>query len=94
MSLYKITYTRKYKSSLKKVVRHKDFDSATFEKVTDTLARGEKLIARHRDHQLTGTLKEFRECHVQNDLLLVYQKHDHVLVLLLVDIGSHASLFG
>ena len=48
---------------------------------------------RYRDHQLKGNFKEYRECHIQNDILLMYQKIDDVLILLLVNIGSHAELF-
>ncbi len=35
-----------------------------------------------------------RECHIQGDLLLVYKIEQGVLVLALLDIGSHAYLFG
>lgn len=60
----------------------------------DALASGKKLDARYLDHQLSGELEDYRECHIKNDLLLVYQKHDNILILLLVDIGSHSQLFG
>lgn len=52
------------------------------------------LPAQYRDHQLTGSLKDYRECHVRSDILLVYQIHQNELVLLLVDIDSHSDLFG
>ena len=28
-----------------------------------------------------------------NDILLMYQKHENILVLLLVDLGTHDDLF-
>lgn len=92
--MYVIVTTSRYRSSFKRISRQKDFNRKALEKVIDALARGEKLAPRYHDHQLSGTLKEFRECHVQNDLLLVYQKHDNLLILSLVDIGTHSSLFG
>jgi len=49
---------------------------------------------RNRDHALSGEWHGYRECHIKGDLLLVYQIHDDVLVLVLVDIGSHPQLFG
>ena len=58
-----------------------------------TLARGDTLPLNRCDHQLTGELKQYRECHVKNDILLVYQKHEDILVLLLVDLGTHEDLF-
>ena len=33
------------------------------------------------------------ECHIQHDLLLVYEIREAELVLLLIDIGSHTYLF-
>ncbi|MCH9740981.1 MAG: type II toxin-antitoxin system YafQ family toxin [Epsilonproteobacteria bacterium] len=55
------------------------------------LLNGEELETKYKDHQLKGNLKEFRECHVKPDLLLMYRINDDVLEL--VDIGSHSELF-
>lgn len=93
MTKYSIVLTSRYKKSLKRFLRNKDFSLDKLEKVVKKLSESEKLDLRHKDHQLIGSLKDFRECHIQNDILLVYQKHDDVLILLLVDIGSHSSLF-
>ncbi len=91
--MYEITSIKRYQKAVKRVSRHKDFDSDTLESVIDKLAKGEKLEAKYKDHQLKGTLKDFRECHVQNDILLVYQKLNDVLILVLVDLGTHSELF-
>jgi len=40
---------------------------------------------------LQGKLKDFRECHIKNDLLLLYKIDNDSLIL--VDIGSHNQLF-
>ena len=58
------------------------------------LVDGKSLEARYKDHLLTGNFKECRECHVKPDLLLVYRINDSVLELTLVEVGSHAQLFG
>lgn len=34
-----------------------------------------------------------KECHIEPDLLLIYQVHDKELLLLLINIGSHSELF-
>ncbi len=93
MSTYDVILSRRYKTSFKRLSRHKDFNLDTLERVVGALARGDKLAAKHRDHQLSGELKEYRECHIGNDMLLMYQRHEKVLVLLLVDLGSHDALF-
>jgi mRNA interferase YafQ len=74
--------------------KQKEFKPAALEKGITALARGERLSARYRDHALSGTLTGFRECHVQNDILLVYQLVKDELILVLVDLGTHSSLFG
>lgn len=93
MNKYDVVLSRRYKTAFKRLSRHKDFNHKLLESVVNTLARGEKLHAKHRDHQLSGELKEYRECHIGNDMLLMYQKHENVLLLVLVDLGSHDSLF-
>ena len=92
--MYEIRTTRSYRKAYKRVSRHENFRAAVLDAVVDALARGETLGPRHRDHQLTGSMREFRECHVERDILLVYQCRSDILVLVLVDIGSHSSLFG
>ena len=59
--------------------------------MVDTLANDQLLEPRYRDHALTGELKDYRDCHIKPDLVLIYQKPDGE-VLRLVRIGSHSEL--
>jgi mRNA interferase YafQ len=59
--------------------------------VISALAEDRPLSARHRDHALTGDWKDFRDCHVKPDLVLIYSKPDSE-TLRLVRLGSHAEL--
>ena len=61
--------------------------------VVNTLASGNKLAAEHRDHSLTGNYRDFRECHIEPDWLLVYRINEKELELFLFRTGSHADLF-
>ena len=90
---YTIVRTKRFKTAYKRVRQLKGFKQAVFERVVTTLAEGGTLEARFRDHQLTGNLQDFRECHLAPDILLLYQIDDDVLILTLVSIGSHARLF-
>ncbi|HMO77824.1 MAG TPA: type II toxin-antitoxin system YafQ family toxin [Candidatus Paceibacterota bacterium] len=91
--MYKLRSTKVYRTAFKKATRHKDFKIHKYNKVIDLLLAGEPLPQAYKDHALTGNFKGFRECHIQNDLLLMYQKHEDILVLLLINIGSHSKLF-
>ena len=50
-----------------------------------------ELETKYKDHQLKGNMKEFRECHIKPDLLLVYGIINDALEL--VNIGSHSEVF-
>ena len=49
------------------------------------------LAKKYHDHQLTGNLQDFRECHIRPDLLLIYRINKGEL--LLYRIGSHSEVF-
>jgi mRNA interferase YafQ len=57
-----------------------------------SLADDQPLPERNRDHALGGDWRDFRECHLKPDLLLIYRK-PHADVLQLVRLGSHSELF-
>ncbi|MEK7116677.1 MAG: type II toxin-antitoxin system YafQ family toxin [Patescibacteria group bacterium] len=92
--MYKIRKTSKFRKSLKKYARSGKFDAEAVKNIIDTLARGEKLEERHKDHQLSGKMKNSRECHIKPNLLLIYKIEKDYLILILVNIGSHSDLFG
>ena len=61
--------------------------------VIEKLANDEKLDEKYKDHPLKGKYYSTRECHIEPDFLLIYEKIEEVLVLSLVRTGSHSELF-
>jgi len=59
--------------------------------VVEKLAADQRLAERHREHALAGEWKDFRDCHVRPDLVLIYRKPD-ATTLDLVRLGSHSEL--
>jgi mRNA interferase YafQ len=90
---YEIVRTKRFKTAYKRVSNLPGFKEAVFRDVVTTLAEGKLLPATYKDHQLTGNLKAFRECHLASDVLLLYHIDNGLLILTLVSIGSHAQLF-
>ena len=91
--MLKIMFTARMKRDVKRMKRRgKDLGKLT--DVLDALARREALPERNRDHALTGSLADFRECHIEPDWLLLYQIYEDVLILSATAAGSHADLFG
>ncbi len=90
---YQLRITSKYKAHLKKVAKRNLDDVRLIKEVVDTLQRGEVLDAKYKDHELIGNRAGERECHVKPNLLLVYRIYDGVLILELVDTGTHKDVF-
>lgn len=57
------------------------------------LSKGETLPKIYKNHPLHGKLKGYYDCHVLNDLVLIYKIEKERLVLLLFDIETHSNLF-
>jgi mRNA interferase YafQ len=43
------------------------------------------------DHPLNGNFKDYRDCHIKPDLILIYRKTDDN-ILELIRLGSHSEL--
>lgn len=80
-----------FKTEVKKIKNAKD--KAELKLVLDTLLAEKILDKKYKDHALSGNYKNYRECHVKPDLLLVYKIVKSELVLYAVHIGSHSDLF-
>ncbi|HYN62382.1 MAG TPA: type II toxin-antitoxin system YafQ family toxin [Rubrivivax sp.] len=63
--------------------------------VVKELMNDRLLQAKQRDHELSGDYAGVRECHVEPDWLLIYDKEGHVKTgtLKLIRTGSHSELF-
>ncbi|MEI6389112.1 MAG: type II toxin-antitoxin system YafQ family toxin, partial [Spirochaetota bacterium] len=59
--------------------------------VVEALANDHSLETRHRDHALIGDWKDYRDCHIKPDLVLIYRNAAAGL-LQLVRLGSHSEL--
>jgi mRNA interferase YafQ len=62
-----------------------------FIEVVKLLVNDLSLPKRYRDHALTGDWKDFRDCHIKPDLVLIYRKPDDER-LQLIRLGSHSEL--
>lgn len=90
---YKVIWTSQFKKDYKQAIK-RHFNMELIDGVIRSLSRGEQLPKERHDHELSGNLKGFRECHIQPDWLLVYKIKDDTLVLSLNRTGTHSDLFG
>ncbi len=82
----KIKTTRQFDKDLKKAGLVSELID-----VLSSLVNGEPIKEKYQDHQLKGNLKQYRECHIKPDLLLVYEIFDNYVKLIALD--SHSNLF-
>ena len=87
-----INYHTSFKKDYKRIVK-RGYDVSLLEKVIEILANEEKLPEKYKDHSLSGDYKEFRECHILPDWLLIYKIENDHLILSLSRTGSHSDIF-
>jgi len=88
---YKLTLTSAFKKDLKRISRQPK-NLVELKTIVELIASDQPLEQKYYDHQLTGNLKDFRECHIRPDWLLIYQKIQDKLILVLSRTGSHSDL--
>jgi mRNA interferase YafQ len=88
-----IKHTSQFKRDFKREKRgqHGRSLDGWIEAAVTLLADDAPLPVRYRDHALSGDWKDYRECHIRPDLLLIYGKPD-ADTLELVRLGSHSEL--
>jgi len=75
-----------FKRDVKGIIRRgKDTDK--LKKIIRLLVKAEKLPPENKDHQLKGTLKDCRECHIEPDWLLIYRIEGSELCLVRTGAG-------
>lgn len=90
---YSIVLSNRFKKDLKRL-KKRQYDLTLLEKTVDKLAAGEVLELKYHDHNLSGGLSGFRECHIAPEWLLVYRIEENDLILLLMRTGTHADVLG
>ncbi|MBR0197713.1 MAG: type II toxin-antitoxin system YafQ family toxin [Kiritimatiellae bacterium] len=88
---FAVKQTARFKKSLKKMLK-RGKDMKKLVAVVRMLALGEQLPTKYRDHALSGNLTGLRDCHIENDWVLLYYYQDNILVLTLADTGTHSDL--
>lgn len=88
----KISLTKDYKRDLKRLANQPEILlSAEMIDVMHHLLNGKNLPEKYKDHALSGNWKGFRDCHIKNDLVLIYHVNNEELTL--VRLNTHSEVF-
>jgi mRNA interferase YafQ len=82
--------TAQFKKDLKRAARQ-GRNLEKVQKVLENLAVPKPLPEVFKDHKLKGVWRDFRECHIENDWLLIYSLTDFELRP--TRLGTHTELF-
>ena len=89
----RIERTKAFKRDFRRVIaapRHQDLNNL-LPAILTLLATDTPLPAKYVDHPLRGEWKDFRDCHVKPDLVMIYRKIASA-TLQLTRLGSHSEL--
>ncbi|OOF84341.1 addiction module toxin RelE [Rodentibacter ratti] len=91
LSTLKVTATKAFQRDAKRL-SPKQLFSVEMTEVMYLLQRNQPLPRKYLDHALRGEMEGFRDCHIFNDLVLIYQLVDNA-ELKLIRLGSHSEIF-
>jgi len=88
--------TGQFKSDKKRIKGSGRHDWSKMRSVVKELMNDRPLDQKHVDHELSGGWHGVRECHIEPDWLLMYEKEGNLKTgsLKLIRTGSHSELFG
>ena len=87
-----IKRTTQFKKDVKLMLRQ-GRDLKLLLDIVEKLQNDIPLPPEMKDHPLVGNWQGKRECHIEPDWLLIYEKTDTLLLLTLVRTGTHSDLF-
>ena len=80
-----------YAKDFKRIVQSPKFNQAEYLTVMSLLISEQSLPTKYVNHRLIGEYKEYWDCHITNDCVLIYKIIDTELRL--ARIGTHSELF-
>ena len=90
--MLELELSSQFKKDLKKI-RKQGKDKSKLDAAVEILQNEVPLPKKFRDHELIGNWKDYRECHIAPDWLLIYKIcQGSVRMLRLSRTGSHAEL--
>jgi mRNA interferase YafQ len=85
-----VVYRNKFKKNLDLMVK-RGKDPEKIKLVIIALVNEQPLDPKQKDHPLTGNYKDFRDCHIEPDWVMIYRIKEDTLYL--ERTGTHSDLF-
>jgi mRNA interferase YafQ len=90
-----LSETGQFKTDKKRIKRSGRYDWEKMRSVVSELLNDRPLDKKLRDHELSGEYEGVRECHIEPDWLLIYDKEGNTGTgaLEFIRTGTHSELF-
>ncbi len=90
--MYTIKTSNAFEKDLIRCIKRR-YDLIAFEEVVFHLEQKGKLPFKYKPHKLSGKYKDFWECHVKPDWIVIWRQNDKTKIIELTRTGSHSDLF-
>ena len=90
--MYSIAYTGAFKKDYKRCTK-RNYDLQLLQQAISILETTGLLHANYKAHKLSGDYKDFWECHILPDWILIWTQDNIHKELTLIRTGSHSDLF-
>ena len=91
--MYQIKFSGRFKKSYKLCIK-RGLNPELMSNALRSLAETGTVPLEFLPHPLHGNYEGCMECHLQPDWLLVWEKHENELYVMMVTTGSHSDIFG
>lgn len=91
--MFELRFSGRFKKAYKLCVK-RGLDPEIMSQALRFLSETGTVPQSYQPHPLHGDYEGCMECHLQSDWLLVWEKHDKELCVILISTGTHSDLFG
>jgi mRNA interferase YafQ len=88
---YSLQYSSQFKRDYKRM-KKRGANLAELAMVIEMLRTNTTLPAKHKDHPLKGELAGYRDCHIEDDWVLIYRIDRGELTLYAMRTGTHSDI--
>lgn len=91
--MFTLTNSHQFKKDFKRVQRNPQFHLTKLDVVLGQLQQRISLEPKYLLYKLTGEFAGCYECHIQPDVLLIFEVDMNLKLIYLLRLGSHSELF-
>lgn len=90
--MFEIVATTQFKKYYKQCIK-RNYEIVLLDNLIITLSKTGTVPLKHKPHILSGIYKDYWECHIKSDWLLIWIKNEKNNTITLISTGTHSGLF-